>query len=556
MRLDESQRLYLKALCKRSLYHLCIICGGHVHQGGDISPITHRQLCEFSQDNLIPRKGIAMSRKLRKTTVFQRWKSIWAYLNDPEERILLGSQAIGLVTKSMIWIKQQFAQNEMLRWLFREELADLNKRWLDQHRYSNTEIEMPRRGMWAEATFTAIGVGGGSQGNHYTRILLTDIIGQKEMESQIEMESAMLWCDNTPELLIDGNKGEIQYDFTHWKTGDAYEYIQEKYSEFQWRIIPGLKCSEELLERAKRGHKNIVYVQHPDQAVGETNYPDVLDDDPHSPTYKKQLFPTEYFIEMRENPERERIFWSQMMNMPYMAESGNNSFRHDWLRWYRSEAAQIGPGPQKRKFICSDDKEEFDPDLITWVGCIDPGGFSEMKMKKSSRCAAIIAGQAPNSNKKFVAWAWSGRPESPSRLMDVIFKANKDWRVRFWYIERIGAADYIFKDIKEEAEKRHEKLAIVGTPKDASSMSDNAKSTRITGLINPIWNGEYYFLPSMKELISEITSFPGITMDLIDCLSWLNKLRFSGKAAATSTATINDRRYADTLAKISPTTGY
>ncbi len=555
--MNEEHRLFLRALCKSSLYYMCFVCGGHLRQGGSISPITHRQLCDFSQNSKIPRKGIAMGRNLRKTTCFLRWKAIWLYLNDSEVRILLASETLPAIQLSMGWIKHQLLGNSMLRWLFWEELSGINKAWTNnkEHKWSNTEIELPRQGIYGEPTYYAMGVGAAAQGKHFTHLLISDIVGEKGLLSQTVMQTTILWTDNLSELLVNpvldsADPSEIQFDFTHWKVGDAYEYIQDKYPDYEWRIVPALKCKDELIEHACRGHKNIVYIQHPDAGIGETNYPDVINEKDGS-----QFFPTSGYEKLRDSPESERIFWNQHMNMPHMAEKGQNSFKFEWLEFFRIEKRDDPrTGMPEKWFVCKDDSKEFAASQVPLYGIIDPGGFATTGLKKSSRCAALIGGQAIGSNKKFVPWSWSGRPESPSKMMDVIFAANKEWKPRCWYVETIAAQDYIYKDIREEAEHRGERLSISRTPKDESSMSESAKEKRITGLINPMFNGEIYLLDTHKNLISEITSFPGITNDEVDCLSWLNKLKWSG-LIQNRFSDLNKKRYAEYLKNLNPVTG-
>jgi hypothetical protein len=534
----EEERLFFRTLGTESFYHFVKTFGTPVNQGADISPVVHRQLCEFSQDPKLLRKGIAMGRNLRKTTVFNRWKAIWCYLKNHEERILIGAETKDIADKTLIWIKEMCQRNAMLVWCF-PELSIMDRAYQYRHRFSNTEVEFPREGIYAEPTFQSIGVGGAAQARHFSRIFLTDICGQKAMESDAVMEKTVNWIDNIQELLVEPsltspNASEIQLDFTHWKVGDAYEYLQDKYSEYQWRIVPALKMSDDNAAIASRGHRNIVYLNHKDQDIGETNYPDIVD-----PKSGGQLFPTSYYKDMIANPEKERIFWVQHQNAPHFAEAGANSFRHEWLRFFRwdnrIENDRIVP-----YIICANDKEEFRKSDIPLYGIIDPGGFSEQGFK-GSRCAAIICGQPRKTNKKFCVWTWCRRVLRPSDLMKVLFEAEENYHPRAWRIETIAAQDYIFKDIREEFEKAKKHMVIVPLEKE---VSEAAKDRRIEGLINPIGNGEYYFHESMKDILSEIISYPGITKDLIDCLAWYNKMY--GKGIIKSPAeSINAKRYSD-----------
>jgi hypothetical protein len=81
------------------------------------------------------------------------------------------------------------------------------------------------------------------------------------------------------------------------------------------------------------------------------------------------------------------------------------------------------------------------------------------------------------------------------------------------------------KDIREETEKRNKRLIVSPLKKE---VGDDAKNQRIIGLVHPMSNGEWYMMSSMKDLIAEISSYPGITNDLVDCLAWWDKVYGSG----------------------------
>jgi hypothetical protein len=542
----KEKRLFYRHLGLSSFYHFVKIFGTPVRQGGDISPIVHRQLCDFSQDPTKKRKGIAMGRNLRKTTTFLRWKAIWCYLRDNEERILIGSEIKETASANLIWIKDMIAANQLLRWCF-PELCVMDQAYKYRHRFSNTFVQFPRQGSWSEPTFTAIGVGGAGQGKHYSRLLLTDILGERGMLSPTVMEKTMLWIDNIQELLDEPdlsapNTGEIQLDFTHWKVGDAYEYMQDKYPAYEWRIVPALKCDDETLERGRRGHKNIVYVQNPHQDIGETNYPDIVDEE-----LGLQRFSTAHYRALLGNPESERVFWTQHMNMPHMAESGNNTFKHEWIRYFRWEERVIS-GEMQKCIVCAGDKagsvEVYPLRGIRLIGVIDPGGFAE-KSLKAGRCAFIIAGQPVGTPKKFIVKTWSKRVITPSALMDAVFGANDEFRNVTWRIETIAAQNYIYKDIREERERRKKQITIVPLDKDQAALTSNAKDLRVQGLIAPVSNGEYYLHEgTAQDLVGEIVSYPGITRDLIDCMSIYNLIYGTGlKKGATDD--LNKKRYQD-----------
>lgn len=529
---SDQEILYLRELTNKNFFAFVKIFGGFSRQGGDISPFVHRQLCDFAQNDSFPRKGIAMPRNLRKTTVFTRWKSIWRIVNDPNERILIGAETKDIAKLSVRWIKNVLAGHQLLR-MVHPWLKEIDSRYVSKNTWSDGEIIVPRSKTreYGEPTVSCIGVGGAGQGKHFTRLYLTDIIGDKAQTSSTVMQDTMLWCDNITELLVEPsvtspNASEIQFDFTHWLVGDAYEYVQDRYPDYQWRIVPALRTNDDTVERARRGKKNIVYVQNPNAVVGETNFPDIVDEDTG-----QQRFPTEYYLDMMNNPEKSRIFWVQHMNMPsHSSAVGMNTFKYEWIKRYR-----IDQNEESTYLTCKDNGKKFDIRDIPLYAVIDPGGFSGQGLKQSksgSSCAFVIAGQVPNGPEKFVVQTWSQSIAQPSILMKAIVDAHRKWRPRQWRLETIAAQEFMYKWIIEEMSKMDPpmRLPLSRVPKDATTMSEDAKNRRIANLILPMSNGDVYLSDNMGTLVSEIVSHPGLRNDLLDCLSWINHLYWSGLA--------------------------
>ena len=172
MPLTEADRVFMRELGLRSFFHFVKMFGLPVKQGADISAVTHRALCDFAQDDSIKRKGISLGRNLRKTTTFTRWMSIWRYLRDNEERILICAQSLDIARGSIGWIKKQLTQNTLLRWAY-PELQQINDNYANskKHAFSDTEVELPRQGIYAEPTYRALGAGSALQGRHFTCLL-------------------------------------------------------------------------------------------------------------------------------------------------------------------------------------------------------------------------------------------------------------------------------------------------------------------------------------------------------------------------------------------------
>ena len=470
-----------------------------------IDRYIHKPLCDFFQQPGLYRKVIAMPRDWLKSTVFTKWGAIWLYLQDPETRILIAAENERLAGRFLHWIQQQLMNNKFLREMY-PELKQIDQGWVRSHRWSASECDLPRLGTYSEPTFTAIGVGGAAQSGHYTQVLIDDLVGKKAKESLLVLESVLRWFDNTPELLVQphkdmGTPSSIHIHGTFWFPGDFLCYVRDKYPEFEFRVVPCRKRDP------KSKFENLTYVQNPEAEPGESNW---------------EQFPTEYYVQMQANPEKNIDYWAQHMNDPEQASELTN-FDTSWLRYYRYEKRE-----DKNYIVCEDDGEEFRVGSFPLYGFIDPGGFSDKRLTKTgSRFAIMTGGQPAGTHKKFITYAKAFRFKEPDKALDEVFLANeflKPVTPMVWRQEVYGQQAYILKDIRREAKRRGIPLRIVELEADENK---DSKALNIDACKQPMFNGEYYIHKSMKDLISEIQVYPnGLTMDLIDLLGQMTKWAF------------------------------
>jgi hypothetical protein len=328
-------------------------------------------------------------------------------------------------------------------------------------------------------------------------------VGKAAMDSALVMESTFRWFDNVDELLVDPDLGsptasDVEVVGTHWGNGDFFCYMQDKYPEYQWRIVPALKDQD--MEDAA----NVKWIQNPHVDHGESNWPD----------YKS----TRHYRNMMANPEKEMIFWTQHMNNPKGA-SPINKIEGSWIEWFHEDER---PGKPGTWIVCDDaKKEEWAVDEIDWVGIIDPGGFAEIKLsKKGSNNAILIGGQPKNSRKKFVRYTWFGKEKDPEKFLKLIFDLQATYKVRTWRIETVAAQDYIYNHILFEKRRRGIPMTISPLPRDVQK---GAKDADIQALIPLFSNGEVYLMKNQRQLKAELINYPSsLTLDLADCLGKLN----------------------------------
>lgn len=501
---NSYSRRELRYICDKSLYHFIKIIGGSVQQGGDISPIIHKPLTLLTQDDSITRKFKLMPRIWRKSTCFTKWANIWRYLQNNEVRILIPAENIDIGSRFLDFIERQLLANKMLRWIY-PELEQVDKSWTKSYRWSGSQCELPREGIYSEATFTVIGVGGAAQSGHYDFITPDDLIGKKAMESPVVMEGVLRWIDNAEELLVDPQKSVIDGVGTHWAVGDYIYYIQQNYPEFVIYKVPALKDSN-LKDNNNKDECTIKWIQHPEVGESESNFPEV--------------FSTQHYIDMINNPEKRIIFFSQQQNNPEQSEEFNK-FDADWLKTYQWQRRDEGI------FIKCEDGEEFNLATIPKYGIIEYGGMSSTKtLKKGCRNCILIAGQPRNSIKKFIFYCDLRKLKSTQQFKELIYNAHGEFSPIMWYIETFGQQSYILDDLQKDEDKPPG-FRITSCEKDVGA---EAKHRRIQNFWPAAENNEVYIHPSMKHWRGEYIVYPtGLTMDGLDAFGWLYQLKMSRK---------------------------
>lgn len=511
---------FYRALCDRSLWHFIRTVGGSAGQGGIINLAIHLVLCLFWQNPLFRRIAIFMPRGWLKSTIFTQWGAIWSYLKNNDIRILIVSQNAELANRFMYFIQKQILTNKMLRKLY-PELAPVTQAWTKTHRWSQTYMDLPRTVEAKESTITSIGVGGAAQSGHYDLVLVDDPVGQKHIDSPIEMEKVFRYFDNIKELLVNPNHespegSKICIVGTFWGPGDFGSYIMEKYPEYHWRIVPCLK------DKDAQDTDTVKYIQNPRAEHMESNWENPPD----------ERYTTKYYRDMMNNPEQQLIFWAQHMNNPKRA-AGLTKFDKSWLRyWHFEEDKQTGDPWVVLEKDDGSDGEKFRFKTLRLRGMIDPGGFAEtMQTKASSRCAMVIGGQPSGSRKKIIVYTYADKLKKPSVLMEKLFAAHGTYKPLSWNIEVYAQQRYILNHILEERKKRGANLPVFDLPCDVSKA---VKEHEIAALIAPFENGEIFIHRSMKELIGEYVSYPGgMTKDLLDCLGKLNRYYWHPGAVGT-----------------------
>jgi len=510
---DKEPWLFERTACDTSFHYFLISiidpCFGT--ETPPASKDIHKPTSDFWQSPHFKRKATYKPRDWRKSTYYTMGSGLWEYLQNNEHRILFASQKEKRPSDWLLWIEKQVLNNKRLRWVY-PELQSITPAWKNDHKFSSTQCELPSKFVYPDPTFQVIGITGGAHGGHHTIIYCDDLVGEKGMESELVMLDACRWFDNVEELLVERNPNkpnasEVRVVGTHWAKGDLGHYIQQKYPQYIWHVTPALKDS------SLKNQPHVKWIQNPNVGEFESNWPEAHD--------------TQGYLDDMNNPEREMVFWSQLMNNPEGGGGGINKFSTEWIRYFYFEKREDGI-----YIICEDDKEEFKLAGIPLYGIIDPGGFAETKMiTKGSNNAILIGGQAPNSIKKFVVFTYAGKMREPSVFRNMVLDKHEEFAPRAWRIEIFGQQGYILRDIKEEAFKKKKTINIWECPQDScgfrtTDVHATAKDLRMQSILPALEQGEIFLHRSMKKLIAEMNAYPNIIggCDLLDCLGWLNQL--------------------------------
>ncbi len=493
---------FLRKLADSDQYYFTRIIGGAVNQGGDISPDLHKIVYDALRLRKPKRHGKLYPRYWRKTTAHTVLGSIYAYLQNQEERQAIISETLDLASSILGLIKNHFLHNRLLRKIYADKLRMVDEEWTKNNKWSESIVELPRYGIYRDPSFKAIGINAARQGGHFTSLRIDDLIGEAAMESPTLMQKARNRIDNIEELLAqpDITKPDasiVDISGTHYAPGDAYVYIQETYPEYEWFIIP-CRNSPHL-----KNTDNITYIQNKKSSPGESNW--------------SEKYSTKHYADMES--KKPIVYWTQHMNIPTGA-SMMTKFDRAWLRYFHFWTDENG----KKWIVCEldngGDGEKFKLSDLSLYGMIDPAGFREMKQISSgARSVILVGGQPRESTKKFVVFTWAGRPKEPGTFIEQVFNANNEWKPRLWKIDTVG--NNIGADIREWARRNNKRITVSSLPVDVRK---DSKETDILALADPMHNGEIYIHRSMRELENEVKSFPGgLTVDLIDMMAKLNK---------------------------------
>lgn len=476
---SEELRQKMRKLGQGSLYYLCKVILGY----DKLVPHVHMPMCEFADTVKACRRLMLMPRTHFKTTIWTIAQTIKDILNDPNVTILMVADTGTNASRFMREIQQHFEMNELFRWLYPEWIP----RSFNNTVWSQNEMVVPRTRISREPTVDAIGALGGSESRHYDKIRADDLITEKCIRSDVEMQKVIEWAGGL-ESLLNMPVEEHQIDFvgSRKKKGDLYEHQTKHYgSDFK---------SVEIGPHASQIGPLATFWRR-----------DIEDGKPIFPEGVTMAF----LMRLKKTyPER---YHAQYANSP--KGTGLNTFDDNDLRYWRWSAdgrmiecvhegklyLRMSPWGGERIIM-------YDPSIARKIG--------------SSQQAIIVLLRGTPLPFRIVLETHIGH-YPPDEAIKLLFDLDKKWNPALVSVEHRGFQGAVTYWAREKAERDNCAMPpIIKWPADGSPKAQWAKDEHIKA-IQPLTRSNLIWLhESQTELIEQFEFHPNVRWDDgVDCFS-------------------------------------
>jgi hypothetical protein len=486
---------------RQDLYFLTKVILGYTK----LTPHTHAALCRFLQGAKFPRRMLLMPRSHYKTTIATIAHTIYLILNDPEIRILIIADTGTNAQRFMREIRNHFESNELFRWLYSELVPEDFSKTI----WNNEEIVVRRASHWREPTVDAIGAMGGVESRHYDYIKADDLITEKAIRSDADLENRIEWFKGIESLLV-SPKDTIDVVGSRKRQADLYEFV-EKF--FGGRNTPARAIGPHAVAKGQ-----IAIFSR--QAIEEGK-----------PIFPEEV-PLSFLVRLRtEAPER---YNAQYANNP--RATGLTTFRDEWKRFPR-----FLPDGKIELRHNNELLETINPWAIDRYVLYDP---AVAETKKSCRNAILVVGKGEGPH-RVILEGHIGH-YTPDAAVDLIFDIEKRWKPSFFLIEKRGFQGALKYWIEDRALREFLPIpSILEYPIRGQSNTEIAKGERIKGL-QPFFRAGFIWVPEdLVEFWDEYDFYPRSQfVDGLDALSFgLDVWPDSTDEATTISRAANEKEY-------------
>lgn len=476
----EELRDKMRSLGKKNLYYLTKVILGY----SDLVPHVHMPMCDFADQVKARRRLKLMPRTHYKTTIWTIAASIQDIIRDPNVTILIVADTALNASRFMREIQQHFMFNELFRWLFSEVIP----RNFNKTIWSQNEMLVPRSRVCREPTIDCIGAMGGSESRHYDIIRPDDLVTEKCIRSDVEMDKLIEWAGGLESLLNKEKTGLIDYTGSRKKKGDLYEFVEKQYGE-------GFEV-EEIGPHATL-HGRLAKFWRRDIEDGKPIFPEAVS--------------MEFLMRLkRVYPER---YHAQYANSP--KGTGLNTFEDEDLRFWRwsKDGRIIECVYGDRVFM------RISPFGGERIILYDP---SRAEKRGSSQNSILVLLRGSPLPFRICLEAHIGH-YPPDEAVELLFQLDKKWRPTLISIEHRGFQGAIKFWMRERVERKNSKLVmppLVEWPPKGSPKAQWAKEEHIKAL-QPLTRDHLIWLhPSQTELIEQFEFHPNVRYDDgVDCFS-------------------------------------
>lgn len=454
-----------------------------------LRPEPHGEMCrflDFLEDQReagnydLNRSAVYMPRDTYKTTIATITRGIKLGLKHPNIRILIIADIAENAELFGTEISNHFKHNTLLRWLF-QDLIPPN---FNTAKWSTSAMSLERTEYWRDPTWTLIGAFGGSESRHFDRIIPDDLVVEKHLRSNTEMDKLIHWMGGLEPLLVNDVESCIDFVGSRKKKGDAYER-QEKYY----------------------GASNAMPIQlgpHAEKRGGMCIYSrQIIEEGKNIFPYSKELksgISNKYITRMRRNePQR---FWAQLMNSP--KGTGLNTFRIEDVNFFT-----IGPRGEIECVVDGKVVHQTNVWAMDRRILYDPA-VAEQQTSSMQAIHVIAKGSHPF---RFVLESHVGHIP-PDEAIELLFALDKKWQPQFVSIEKRGFQGWVKYSLDMIAERDGVPyIPYVEWPPVGSANSQFSKGEHIRGLQPVVRAGWLWMQSDQHELLEQVEFHPNTRWD-------------------------------------------
>lgn len=468
---SEELRLDMQEMAKENLYFLSKVILGYTK----LNERVHLPMCKFSDQTrgTYLRRMKLMPRTHFKTTIWTIAETIQDIVKNPNVRILIIADTGINASRFMQEIQQHFQFNEVFRWVFREIIPEN----FSKVRWNATEMVVKRTIVAREPTVDAIGAGGGVESRHYDIIRPDDLVTEKAIHSDTEMDNLIRFVTGLESLLISQVEGIIDFVGSRKKKGDMYEFVQKSYGKGveEVKIGPFATLLGELAVFTRQAEEE-----------GEPIFPEMI-----TKSFLRRL--------RRTDPER---YHAQYGNSP--KGSGLNTFEDSGVRFWK--------WADRGRIHCIHDGKlllDVHPRDMEIIILYDP---SVAEKKSNSMQAINVVGKGSHPFRIVLESHVGHYP--PDFAMDLLFTLQRKWSPSIISIEKRGFQGWVKYSLDDRSER--EKLAylpVVAWPPEGSQKAQWAKTEHIRAL-QPLWReGLIWMHEDQTELRDQFEFYPNVRWD-------------------------------------------